>query len=173
MRKNTKELALCSLMAALGVVFLCLGGMIPFALYTCPILSSMVLLPVRENCRRSYGWCCYAAISILGLLLGPDKEAAALFTFLGYYPLIKPGLDRIGNPILRLACKVGIAAAAISAMYAVLLYVLCLAAVVEEVAETAPWMLWTMVGLGTVVFLVYDVLLGRLKFLFARWFGRR
>ena len=169
MRKNTREIALCSMMAALGVVFLCLGGLIPLALYACPILASAVLLPVRQDCRKSYAWCCYGVIAVLGLLLGPDKEAATLFLFLGYYPLIKPKLDTIRNRALRLLCKLGIATVAIGAMYVVLLYVFCLAAVVEEFAATAPWMLWTMVGLGMAVFLLYDILLGR----FAMRFDKR
>lgn len=167
MGKSTRELALSSLMAALGVVFLCLGGIIPFALYACPMLASAVLLPVREECRKSYGWCCYAVIAVLGLLLGPDKEAATLFLFLGYYPLIKPRLDTIGNKALRLACKLGIAIVAVGTMYAVLLYVIGLASVAEEFAVTAPWMLWTTAGLGVAVFLLYDILLGRLKYLIA------
>ena len=161
MKKSTRELALAGMMAALGVVILCLGGIIPIALYACPILASGVLLPVREKCRRSYGWCCYAAIAILGLLLGPDKEASTLFLFLGYYPLIKPKLDTISNKALRLVCKLGIAVLAIGTMYAVLLYVFCLAAVVEEFAATASWMLWTAVGLGAALFMLYDILLGR------------
>ena len=168
MKQKTEELALAGLMAALGVVILCLGGIIPIALYACPILASAVLLPVRAKCRRSYGWCCYAAIALLGLLLSPDKEAASLFLFLGYYPLIKPKLDTIRSKALRLVCKLGIAAVAISAMYAILLYVIGLTAVVEEFATTAAWMLWTTVGLGIVVFLLYDMLLGR----FALRFGR-
>lgn len=169
MKQSTRELALCSMMAALGVVFLCLGGIIPLALYACPILASAVLLPVREDCRRSYGWCCYGVIAILGLLLGPDKEASSLFLFLGYYPLIQPKLDTIGNPALRMLCKLTIAAAAIAAMYGILLYVFCLAAVVEEFTQTAPWMLWTMAGLGLLLFAVYDILLGR----FARIYRAR
>ncbi len=169
MKWSTRELALAGMMAALGVVILCLGGIIPIALYACPILASAVLLPVRESCRRSYGWCCYAAIALLGLLLGPDKEAASLFLFLGYYPLIKPKLDTIENQVLRLVCKLGIAAVAIGTMYAVLLYVIGLAELVEEFAATAAWMLWTTVGLGVAVFLLYDILLGR----FARIYQRR
>ena len=161
MRQSTRELALAGMMAALGVVILCLGGIIPVALYACPILASAVLLPVRGSCRCSYGWCCYAAIAVLGLLLGPDKEAATLFLFLGYYPLIKPKLDTIANKALRLAAKLGIAAVAIGAMYTLLIHVIGLASVVEEFAETAAWMLWTTVALGVVVFLLYDILLGR------------
>ena len=85
MKSTAKELALGGMFTALGVVFLCLGGIVPLALYACPILASAVLLPVRENCRRSVVWSCYAAIAVLGTLLGPDKESALLFVFLGYY----------------------------------------------------------------------------------------
>ena len=63
----------------------------------------------------------------------------------------------------------GIAAVAIGTMYAVLLYVIGLAELVEEFAATAAWMLWTTVGLGVAVFLLYDILLGR----FARIYQRR
>ena len=105
MKSTAKELALGGMFTALGVVFLCLGGIVPLALYACPILASAVLLPVRENCRRSVVWSCYAAIAVLGTLLGPDKESALLFVFLGYYPIVKPRFDAIRRRPLRLAAK--------------------------------------------------------------------
>ena len=117
MKSTAKELAL-------GVVFLCLGGIVPLALYACPILASAVLLPVRENCRRSVVWSCYAAIAVLGTLLGPDKESALLFVFLGYYPIVKPRFDAIRRRPLRLAAKLLLAIAAVGAEYAFLLFVL-------------------------------------------------
>ena len=48
MKSTAKELALGGMFTALGVVFLCLGGIVPLALYACQILASAVLLPVRE-----------------------------------------------------------------------------------------------------------------------------
>ena len=51
MKSTAKELALGGMFTALGVVFLCLGGIVPLALYACPILASAVLLPVREKRR--------------------------------------------------------------------------------------------------------------------------
>ena len=105
MKSTAKELALGGMFTALGVVFLCLGGIVPLALYACPILASAVLLPVRENCRRSVVWSCYAAIAVLGTLLGPDKESALLFVFLGYYPIVKPRFDAIRRrpPLARVS----------------------------------------------------------------------
>ena len=111
MKSTAKELAFGGMFTALGVVFLCLGGIVPLALYACPILASAVLLPVRENCRRSVVWSCYAAIAVLGTLLGPDKESALLFVFLGYYPIVKPRFDAIRRRPLRLAAKLLLAIA--------------------------------------------------------------
>ena len=159
---------MCSMLAALSVVLLCLGGIVPLAVYACPMLASGALLAVREECRPSYAWCCWAAVAILTLLLGPDKEAAALYLFLGYYPLLQPKLEFIRQPILRWLAKMTLAAAAISAMYAVLLYVFCLPGVVEEFASTAPWLLAVTVALGLVVFVVYDILLRRFTILWHR-----
>ena len=108
MRQQTRELALASVLGALAVLFLFLGGVLPLALYACPLLASACLLPVREECRASYQWRCFFAAAILGLLLGPDKESALLFCFLGYYPLLQPSLDAIGSRALRFLTKLGL-----------------------------------------------------------------
>ena len=168
MRKATKELALCSMLAALSVVLLCLGGIVPFAVYACPMLASGALLRVREACRPSYAWCCWAAVAVLAWLLSTDQEAAAMYLFLGYYPLIQPKLETIRQPVLRWLAKLAVAAVATGIMYALLLYVFCLEAVVEEFTETAPWLLWLTVALGLVVFVIYDILLRRFTVMWQR-----
>ena len=168
MRQQTRELALASVLGALAVLFLFLGGVLPLALYACPLLASACLLPVREECRASYQWCCFFAAAILGLLLGPDKEAAALYLFLGYYPLLQPKLDAIRRPALRWMAKLALAVVSVGTMYLVLLYVLGLTQVTEEFADTAPWLLWITAALGLVVFIVYDILLRRFAILWRR-----
>lgn len=125
MNTTAKELALGGMFTALGVVLLCLGGVVPLALYACPILASAVLLPVRERCRKQVAWSCYAAIALLGTLLGPDKEASMLF-------------------VLRLD------------------------AVTQELAGTAPALLWATCALGLALFLLYDLTLSRLTVLYRR-----
>ena len=168
MRQQTRELALASVLGALAVLFLFLGGVLPLALYACPLLASVCLLPVREECRASYQWCCFFAAAILGLLLGPDKEAPALYLFLGYYPLLQPKLDAIRRPALRWMAKLALAVVSVGTMYLVLLYVLGLTQVTEEFADTAPWLLWITAALGLVVFIVYDILLRRFAILWRR-----
>ena len=168
MNASAKEIAFGSVFAALGVVLLCLGGVVPLALYACPILASAILLPVRESCRPAVAWSCYAAVAILGALLGPDKEAAMLYVFLGYYPLVKPKLDCIRRPLARPCCKLALAVLAVGADYAFLIFVLRLGSVVSELSGSAPWMLWATAVLGLALFLLYDVLLGRLAHFYTR-----
>ena len=148
MRQQTRELALASVLGALAVLFLFLGGVLPLALYACPLLASACLLPVREECRASYQWCCFFAAAILGLLLGPDKESALLFCFLGYYPLVQPSLDAIGNRALRFLTKLGLYVLAVGAMYALLVFVFRLDAVTAELAAAAPWLIAATFSLG-------------------------
>ena len=81
MRQQTRELALASVLGALAVLFLFLGGVLPLALYACPLLASACLLPVREECRASYQWCCFFAAAILGLYVLAVGAMYALLVF--------------------------------------------------------------------------------------------
>ena len=64
--------------------------------------------------------------------------------------------------------KLAVAAVSTGVMYALLLYVFCLEAVVEEFAQTAPWLLWLTAVLGLLVFVVYDILLRRFTVMWRR-----
>ena len=167
MKRATHELALCGVLCALGVVLLCLGG-IPLALYLCPMLASLVLLVAREECRMSYVWCCFAATALLALLFGPDPECTLLYCFFGYYPLLCPMLERIRNRQLRILVKLFYFAVSLSTMYALLLFLFRLDAVVEEWNSTAPALLWATVAMGLALFALYDRLLPRLTLLYRR-----
>ena len=81
-RSKASVLALCGVLAALAVALMFLGGVIPFAAIACPVLASLVLIPVYAETGKKWSLLWYAAVAILGLLLAPDKEAAILFAFL-------------------------------------------------------------------------------------------
>ena len=161
MAKKTHELALCGVLCALAVAFLWLSGILPLSTYIWPILASAALLPAREECRPSYAWSCFAAAAILGLLLCADKEAALVFCFLGYYPLLKPKFDAISSRALRFLAKLGLCTVTMGLMYALIIFVFKLPAVVQEFSGTAPWLLTATAAMGLLLFLVYDLLIDR------------
>lgn len=161
MAKKTHELALCGVLCALAVAFLWLSGVLPLSTYIWPILASAALLPAHEECRASYAWSCFAAAAILGLLLCADKEAALVFCFLGYYPLLKPKFDAISSRALRFLAKLGLCTVTMGLMYALIIFVFKLPAVVQEFSGTAPWLLASTAAMGLLLFLVYDLLIDR------------
>ena len=166
MKQKTHELALASILGATAVVLLMLGGIVPLSTYACPVLASLAILVAGEECRTRCAWLCFVAAAILGLLLGPDKESALLFAFLGYYPLLQPKLDKLRPAPVRIAAKLALATAAVGAMYALILFVFRLEAVVQEFYAASPAVLWSTIALGLLLFLVYDLALHRLGALY-------
>ena len=161
-RSKSAEIALCGMMTALAVVILCLGGLIPLATFCCPVLASLVLLPVMQRWGRRDAALVWAASALLGLLLGPDKEAAGIYLVLGYYPALQPALNR-KRPLVRWCAKLLLFNTATLALYAVLIFVLGLDALVQEYRETGTALLLATLAMGNAAFLVYDLALTRLK----------
>ena len=146
------------MMAALAVVLMALGGLIPIATFVCPMLCMLLLRFVLTICPSRIGWAWYGAVAILGLLLGPDKEAAAVFAALGYYPILKPRLDKMKFGIVL---KFLLFNTVILLMYGVLIYVLGLGQIAAEFAEMGVIMAAVTLALGNVTFFLLDDLLGR------------
>ena len=161
MRHNSaKNMALGGVMAALALVVMCLGGMIPLATYVCPMFCAVLLMVVLRLTGSRIAWAWYGAVSILSMLLGPDKEAAAVFVFLGYYPILKPWLDRRK---LSLLWKLMLFNVAIFAMYSVLIYVFGLADIASEFEELGMVMTIVTLILGNATLFMMDVLLTQLQ----------
>ena len=65
-------MALGGVLAALAVVIMCLGGLIPASTYVCPMLCMLMEDLVRGVCgsRTALAW--FGAVSLLCLLMVPD-----------------------------------------------------------------------------------------------------
>ena len=80
---SAKAIALGGVTAALGLVIMCMGGLIPVATYVCPMLCAIILSFILHLCGSRIAGAWYGVVAILSILLGPDKEAAAIFLALG------------------------------------------------------------------------------------------
>lgn len=158
-RRQSRKAALCGIMAALSVSILLLGGLVPLASYACPMLAMICLLPVIDEYGAGASLLVYAVSGILGVLLCADKELALLYVFLGWYPALRPRLERL-HRMPRLVVKAGLFCLAVTAMYALILHLLRLEAVVKEFAAYSSLMLAGLLGFGCLVFLLFDRVLG-------------
>lgn len=157
-RARVHATALGGVTAALAVVIMCLGGVIPLTTFVCPVLCMLLLQLVARMVGNRIGWAWYGAVAILTLLLGPDKEAAALFVFLGYYPLVKPKLERLPAPWLW---KVILFNASVLIMYTLLIRLFGMNELVAEFQQTGTVLLLVTLALGNLTFFLLDRILSR------------
>ena len=142
--------------AALAVVIMNFGGLIPMATYVCPAICMVILSFVHMACGNRIAWTWYVAVSILSLLMSPDKEAAAVFAFLGYYPILKPKIETMKGKWLW---KLAIFNSSMVVLYSILIRIMGLAEITGESEELAGIMLIVLLVLGNVTFLALDRLL--------------
>ena len=147
-------MALGGMMTAVAVVIMCLGSLIPVNTYLCPVLCILITRPVIAYCGRRIGWCYYIATAVLGLMLAPDREAALVYAFLGYYPMIRPFFEKLG--VFSWYAKLLLFTLAGAASYGMLLLVMGAGAAMAEgwVLTLVTVLLWDL------LFLLTDRLLG-------------
>ena len=76
------RMAVCGVTAALAAAIMLVGTWVPAATFCCPVLASLLLIPVEREYGVRLSLCWYGAVAVLSLLLAADKEAALLFALL-------------------------------------------------------------------------------------------
>ena len=150
----SRQMALGGMLTATAVVIMCLGSIIPVNTYLCPVLCILITRVVLQGCGRKIGWCYYLATAILSLMLAPDREAALVYAFLGYYPMIRPFFEQLG--VFGWYAKLLLFTLAGAASYGMLLLLMGAGA-----AMTEGWLVTVVtVLLWDLLFLLTDRLLG-------------
>ena len=150
-------MAYCGMAAALSVAMMLMGAVFPIAMFIAPAVASFLIATVCVECGRTMALTAYGAVSLLSLLFVPDKEVALTFVFLlGYYPLVKPKLERIRPKLLRGACKLLLCNGAVLAMYGLVLLLVPAGSISQELRTTALAVSLATLAMGNVAFLLYD-----------------
>jgi hypothetical protein len=156
-RNAANPVALGGIFAALAVVIMAMGGMIPATTFICPAMCMLLLKAVRKYFPGRIGWAWYGAVAILSLLLSPDKEAAAVFAAIGYYPLLKPTMDKWP---LKWLWKALLFNAVILVLYWLLMHIFGMAELLKEFEEMGTIMTIVTLVMGNATFFLLDMLLG-------------
>ena len=157
--RTSKRIALTGMLCALAVVIMMMGGLIPLATFCCPAFAALVLVPIFVECGEKFSWAAYISIALLGLMLCPDKEAALLFVFIGYYPILRWRLDQLRSRLLRVVAKLGVFNLAVLAMYALSILVLQMDQILREYQEMGLALTVACLLVGNVTLLLYDRLI--------------
>ncbi len=160
MKDDSRRIALSGMMTALGAMFMLLGGVIPAATFCAPALAGLALVPLFAEGGTRLALGAYIAVAALSLILCPDKEAALLFAFLGWYPAMKWRLDARLRPWPRRLLKLLLWDGAAAAMAALVFFVLRMDEIIAEYREMGRAMLIAFILLGNVTLALYDRMLG-------------
>lgn len=169
MSKKSTQVALGGVCASLSLVFMFLTGMIPFATYTLPAMAGVILVAVVMENGYPTAILVYSAVSLLSLFIVPDKEAAVMFIALfGYYPILKGKLEKIKFRPLEYFLKLIIFNAAAVLAYLVVIFIFGMKDVLENIGPFGQYAPLFLLGLGNVMFFIYDYALNQIIFVYGK-----
>lgn len=158
MKSSSKNMALGGVFAALAMMVMYLGGLIPVATYVCPLICALLCNFILHFTGKRNAWAWYSAVSLLCLFFAPDKEGAFVFLFLGYYPIIRPYFKK---NILGIILKLVYFNLSVIILYAVMIFLFGMYEIQKEFAELGQVILAITLVLGNLCFFMLDFVLER------------
>jgi len=150
--------ALGGVMASGSLALLWLAGVAPSGRIGLTAAAGLFPVAATLYAGRTAGYLCWAAASLLGLFLLPDKGVALLFAaFLGVYPVVKGRIETLG----RLAVEWGLKLSWFE-LTLTLFWFVFQRLFLPEAPEWLSDNTLLLYGLGSLVFVAYDIGLSRL-----------
>ncbi|MBO5884146.1 MAG: hypothetical protein J6Q78_07045 [Clostridia bacterium] len=97
--KHTRQLAVCAMLSALGVVLLYMGALIEVIDISMAVIASLLCVFAVIEYGGSAPWLVFAVTGVLSLLLSPRTPSMMYVVFFGYYPILKEKLEAKGKKI--------------------------------------------------------------------------
>ncbi len=152
---NTKQLTVCAMLSALGVVLLYFGSIVEVVDLSMAVVASVACIFAVIEYGKSAPWLVFGVTSVLALILLPNKSGAVMYTlFFGYYPILKEKFEKKGRTLCYIFKELVF-------NIALVLILVCM-----KLMLIIPDVPLVMLGIGIVlceaVFVLYDIALTRL-----------
>ncbi|MBQ6569738.1 MAG: hypothetical protein IJL87_05735 [Clostridia bacterium] len=158
--KNSFKVAFGGIICALSATLMFCSSILPFTQYAIPVFTGIALVAVVIELGKTWAWIAFAAVSLVCLLIVPNKEPVALYIlFFGYYPILKSLFESSGNFILEWLLKLVVFNAAMIAFFYAGLYLIGIKP--EEYSLFGVNLPIVFLIAGNILFVVYDILLSR------------
>ena len=97
---SSKKIALTGIFTALAAASLFLENIFPTGKLGFYVLAGFILSVVIMECGLFFGWISYGAVSVLSLLVVPEKTAVVpYFLFFDIYSLVKSHIEKLNRRI--------------------------------------------------------------------------
>lgn len=176
---QSAKTAVGGILVGLSVIIL-MPTIIGAFVYALPVIASVLILFSVIELGKGWAAGIYAAVSILGLLFVPNKEAVIYYVaFFGYYPIVKAILESKNMPrILEYFFKFLVfnVSMILSVVILVKIFGMPLAQIMDTEGETgffAKYAVYIMLGLGNIVFPALDFVMGQYADVYLRVWQKR
>ena len=161
----------CSMMTALSVVLLLIGGILELGMYACPMIAGLCILMVGDCYGRRCQVMTWIAVSVLSVMFVPNVEENLMyFGIFGLYPILYPYFQKLPKG-LRMIAKFAYFNIVVIALEWLVVMVLMPQAMSGE--GESGWLFWLgLLAMGNVIFWCYDSLLPRMEVTLRKRFGR-
>jgi hypothetical protein len=174
MNEKAAKIAMGGVFSALCLLFMFMTAVIPLASLIAPVLASLTLIVVVAENGAKTALLVYISVSLLSVFIVPDIDAKVLFiAFFGYYPALRPGLERMSARWLRRFCKLLLFNAGMTGWNVFTIAVSGMDAVFDQNGMFGAFALPVVYVMLNFVFVVYDVYLSRYIILYRSWFRPR
>lgn len=152
---KAKRIAVCAMLASLGVVLMSLGTLIDVLDLSAAVLASFLCAIAVIEYGGASPWLVFFVTSVLALLLPNKLPAIEYLLFFGYYPIFKEKIERMEKWLSWLFKELVFNAALVIVFFAskLLLY--------KDVEISVGWLVLG-AALAEATFVLYDVALTRL-----------
>jgi len=153
--KQSSKTALGGIVAALSVTLLFMLSVIPFLTYALPALAGALIILIVIELDKKWAVGVYTAVSLLAVLVVPDKEAAVLYAaFFGYYPIIKAVVE---SKLKKAVCWViKIALFCVTMVVSYYLMIKFMGVEFDELQTFGKFAVPILLGMGILAFILYD-----------------
>lgn len=180
-RGATRRMVTCAILCALSTVMLGIGTVLEIIDLTAAAMAAVVILLIYLCYGARYALLSYAVTGALGVVLLPQSLAVWSYVGLvGYYPVIKSRLDRLPR-ILGWIVKLILFAVVMGLCLVVFHFLVFggegsladsfLRLFDEEEGKTL--MAWGVLGLSLFTYVIFDLMLDRLRVIYELRFRRR
>ncbi|MGN1095713.1 MAG: hypothetical protein ACI4QR_04925 [Eubacteriales bacterium] len=159
--KLTKKISICAMLASLGIVILYIGSFFEILDMSVACIASVIIMFCVAELGYAASFAVYAVISVISLMILPAKWTAIYFIFFfGIMPITKKLLEKLGK-IFSWVLKFLLFNAELTAFYFV-------ASALDffEQNEFSAWLFIVFFVMANIVFLIMDILYGRLYILY-------
>ena len=161
---KTGKIALGGICTALAVIFMFGASFVPGIELTLYLISSLFTAAMVIEAGAAGGLTVFAASSLLGLILVPNKLALVPYIFcFGYYAVLKLYIEKIKSGVLQIILKVIYFAAVL------LIGLLVFKSVLTAGIHMPDWPVGGLIAAGLVMMILYDYVMTFL----INWYRRR